>query len=246
MESDPRMVEAVRLFQAAEAERQAWCNAKKCGGPEYTKLLRAVRAAKRAVLEVQLFVSIEATDRYRWEKPAMKIVEDVKTHLLPAMDEEEGGWLLGKILDLTDQVASLEAPGAEARQDLIHRLESRAMIEAPQDNDGYDPDSDSDDSAEITWGELAEIAALMREAAQALKGSALSRPASGWQPIETAPKDGTRVLGGWVDYPLVQIVFCDRDETWRESQAMRSSAPPDHWMPLPAPPASGQEEPNKT
>lgn len=58
--------------------------------------------------------------------------------------------------------------------DLIHRLRSRAMIEAPQDNDGYDPDQDADDSAEITWGELAEIAALLREAADALAASASS------------------------------------------------------------------------
>lgn len=52
--------------------------------------------------------------RYRYETPALKIVTDIKAHLLPAMEEEEGGWILGLILDLCEQVqceaATLHAP----------------------------------------------------------------------------------------------------------------------------------------
>ena len=50
---------------------------------------------------------------------------------------------------------------------LIERLESRALIEGPDEN--FDPDKDGDFPAEITWSELAEIAALLREAATALR-----------------------------------------------------------------------------
>lgn len=59
--------------------------------------------------------SRESGDRYRWESEAMRIVESVKRELLPAMDEEEGGWLLGQILDLT-QKASVAAPVATPAQ----------------------------------------------------------------------------------------------------------------------------------
>lgn len=44
------------------------------------------------------------SDRYRFEHEAMKIVEDIKRHLLPAMEVEEGGWILGRILDLAQLI----------------------------------------------------------------------------------------------------------------------------------------------
>lgn len=55
-----------------------------------------------------------------------------------------------------------------------------------------------------------------------------------WQPIETAPTDGMRILGRWDGYPLVQIVACDADGVWVESNSQRSSPPPDGWLALPA------------
>lgn len=72
-----------------------------------------------------------------------------------------------------------------------------------------------------------------------------------WQPIETAPKDGTRILG-WipdldVDFPYIdipgaatiswdQVYSCwevDPAETWEYSPEKRN---PTHWMPLPEAP----------
>lgn len=55
-----------------------------------------------------------------------------------------------------------------------------------------------------------------------------------WQPIETAPKDGTPVL--------VATAFWVRDAYWShafEGWYSNHSAvpPPTHWMPLPPPPA---------
>jgi hypothetical protein len=59
-----------------------------------------------------------------------------------------------------------------------------------------------------------------------------------WQPIETAPKDGTRVLGA--DHQAVEIIYW-ADGYWY-NQSVEISLwrvfPPTHWMPLPEPPTS--------
>lgn len=71
-------------------------------------------------------------------------------------------------LPLSSHVNKEPAPMSHA--DLIHRLRSRAMIEAPPDNE---PDTRAafEDVPEITFEELAEIAALLTEAADALESS---------------------------------------------------------------------------
>lgn len=68
---------------------------------------------------------------------------------------------------------------------------------------------------------------------------------SDWQPIETAPRDGTTVLAGaqgrdghlWHPLPLRFL-----DGRWRADFAeggWRSIDPqPTHWMPLPEPPSN--------
>jgi hypothetical protein len=72
---------------------------------------------------------------------------------------------------------------------------------------------------------------------------------SEWQPIESAPKDGTHVLlwfpaGYWATEVHVAIGLWDsgEDEGWYagdESHSMTAhGAPPTYWMPLPAPPGA--------
>lgn len=65
------------------------------------------------------------------------------------------------------------------------------------------------------------------------------RKDGGWQPIETAPKDGTYILG-WNDELLSPVVMF-----WKmgpQYQSYWATAPahyvkrPTHWMPLPPPP----------
>ena len=66
---------------------------------------------------------------------------------------------------------------------------------------------------------------------------------SKWQPIETAPKDGTKVLvwrpsiGTHYEEPKELIAHADVD-VWVEGNWWRSrcNQQPTHWMPLPAPP----------
>lgn len=69
----------------------------------------------------------------------------------------------------------------------------------------------------------------------------MSAPFGQWQPIETAPKDGTKFLA----YPVfgkpceVHIVWWEklvRVSGWRAMFGVWSPREPTHWMPLPAPP----------
>ena len=62
-----------------------------------------------------------------------------------------------------------------------------------------------------------------------------------WQPIETAPKDGTFVILHVPHAePPVSIGFYDGGPEWLivEGDIMATSCFPDIWMPLPAPPTS--------
>jgi hypothetical protein len=70
-----------------------------------------------------------------------------------------------------------------------------------------------------------------------------------WQPIETAPKDGTRVLL-WNGYRRSYCWFnsyADGSSGWHrqnllgEPMGMRDMDPDTHWQPLPAPPVGAPE-----
>ena len=58
-----------------------------------------------------------------------------------------------------------------------------------------------------------------------------------WQPIETAPKDGEKVL---IYYPAFNEIFAAKFEhgTWQTGVWSAHPSPqPSVWMPLPEPPA---------
>lgn len=71
-----------------------------------------------------------------------------------------------------------------------------------------------------------------------------------WQPIETAPRDGTGILGGWFrgvfnkEHPWRhQGVTFWRDGEWvNPDEEERSFYEPTHWQPLPAPPSDEPKE----
>jgi hypothetical protein len=63
--------------------------------------------------------------------------------------------------------------------------------------------------------------------------------AGGWQPIETAPKDGTEILGiqyhGRFSDPGI-VRWDDSDQEWWDMDADQYGFPT-HWQPLPATPS---------
>lgn len=66
---------------------------------------------------------------------------------------------------------------------------------------------------------------------------------SGWQPIETAPRDGTRLLLWWNERAMISF-WADRVgfKGWQPvsgevlNVGNRAMWNPTHWMPLPEPP----------
>jgi hypothetical protein len=65
--------------------------------------------------------------------------------------------------------------------------------------------------------------------------------ATGWRPIETAPKDGTYVLLWFPETDLpVRVGYWSRADYWYSYAGhvrRRFESGPTHWMALPAPPA---------
>jgi hypothetical protein len=66
-----------------------------------------------------------------------------------------------------------------------------------------------------------------------------------WQPIETAPKDGSNVLVIEAGNSVPVVAYWDNDMDggwwgyWQTEQL--NPHKPTHWMPLPAPPVAGNE-----
>jgi len=57
---------------------------------------------------------------------------------------------------------------------------------------------------------------------------------SEWQPIETAPKDGTRVLLGFMGGTVLSGSW---RHGWAADGSLQNDLRPTHWQPLPNPPA---------
>lgn len=61
-------------------------------------------------------------------------------------------------------------------------------------------------------------------------------PTQGWQPIETAPKDGTLILGWDKDFDCMIVEWSyDRWRCSHDGEDMYTPEPT-HWMQLPEPP----------
>lgn len=60
----------------------------------------------------------------------------------------------------------------------------------------------------------------------------------GWQPIETAPKDGTEIDVWCVDHRVANAWWCNADNKWRTygDDRITWTHQPTHWMPLPEAP----------
>lgn len=87
----------------------------------------------------------------------------------------------------------------------------------------------------------------------ALLAAAAARPAQdGWQPIETAPKDGTPVLlwieffcasGGPMEGVRPMMATCwNHGDGWYGGPSQVPGFSPTHWRPLPAPPQQSEDD----
>ena len=107
------------------------------------------------------------------------------------------------------------------------------------------PEKYSQEAAEECWNYrpieddlLAEAKALKAEKAQAeAERDAL---ASTWQPIETAPKDGTEILGLTATHGRYIICLDENYLRLQNGEAVRWNFT--HWMPLPATPEQTSKE----
>lgn len=84
-------------------------------------------------------------------------------------------------------------------------------------------------------------------AAMLAASPAPTKQATEWQPIETAPKDGTRILAVCMKTAertirrMGHMAVTEWDDTWGEFNHI--SWPATHWMPLPAPPLAAAPTP---
>jgi len=143
---------------------------------------------------------------------------------------------VGAVLALALALALRQGPvSGEAADDIIERC---AIAAEAQDRAGHEwvPDS--------LWANILRRAG---ENVRALKASPSAIPAGGegegWRPIESAPRDGTRILA-WQDGDLyaVEWVYEAPDEGYwiaRCGQPVVTPPTPTHWMP--PPPAPSQE-----
>lgn len=90
----------------------------------------------------------------------------------------------------------------------------------------------------ITSGEVDDAGAIIDELWLAAGRRAVTPQVAGWQPIETAPKDGAPILLWWKYWRRNHAVVGWYDylnQCWLSEVKLSDQGPePTHWMPLPA------------
>jgi hypothetical protein len=69
---------------------------------------------------------------------------------------------------------------------------------------------------------------------------------SEWRPIDSAPRDGTRVILGWDSGEPSRFGFHQRNADWKGWRATSleigfPKKPPTHWQPMPTPPTGDEK-----
>ncbi len=90
-------------------------------------------------------------------------------------------------------------------------------------------------------GRQCDYCAVLWHEAEANDPCPLAPEATGWQPIATAPKDGTPIYAGRVGEARLTF-YSQRSQAWcRLGTQQETQWEPTHWQPLPTPPADGEE-----
>ena len=110
---------------------------------------------------------------------------------------------------------------------------------------------DDDYPTNEIYNELARLYALEKDKAQIVNVEHVEQRIVEWQPIETAPKDGTKILVNGKFNSVIAWFGADpnngnEEEEWLSGDGDDFSCgyyytpvDPTHWMPLPNPPANG-------
>lgn len=176
------------------------------------------------VREIQTVVAEEAAEGYQWSTRQGDLLERLLAYPLPAAPPVPEG-------ETQHWSVSVDRNGAN-----LVVIESNALSGQPEF---------SDEDARVIRECAAHLLAFVGPAAPPVPETP-----QGWQPIETAPKDGTAVLGYFgnsagEDYCDHAIVFYKRGDWWLAELSNSDTGevePPTHWQPLPAAPAVPPQE----
>lgn len=146
-------------------------------------------------------------------------------------------WMREHVNDLLDSIVGCAAEADGAKLDcesyceqlvtqLMTRLSAEAAPPAPKPSE--------------LLREKAQMEGMVASGFYAVDEE-VAPPAPRWQPIATAPRDGTRIIVAWANGAVESAQFWTRDGKWNG----HSRTNPTHWMPLPAPPvAANSPKPN--
>jgi hypothetical protein len=232
----------------------AWLAADPASEAVLLRDLKAVLAALQASEAARLKAEGER-DFYRSQRDEARAGEDIAFRNLEGAASRADHWQeVAQAAELRASKAEADAAAwkAEAAGEFIKRQaaeeQRKALVEALERIRAATPASTN--SATIaqfqSWVRAVADAALSETADQAL-------PKDGWQPIESAPRDGTLVLLWAPDYredaPSLGS-WCERVGAWDADSGTMEDGPawsndacsgPTHWMPLPAPPTTKGE-----
>jgi hypothetical protein len=87
----------------------------------------------------------------------------------------------------------------------------------------------------------------MQAVLDAVEKALSSQPAQTWQPIETAPQDGSRIILMWEPFSgmseHVELGKWSIRNAWVNTYGQAFSGSPTHWTPLPTPTKNGDQRP---
>lgn len=173
---------------------------------------------------------------------AVEIRAETEKRLIRKMAEEGGGiWAAYMWMEIAQFFGRTPTPVTED----VGEAEGRDVLffasYCGDDNPTCTPARPCDDC--IAMGNVYRIPNGTRSLFQREFGASHSPPKAdgpvedGWQPIETAPKDGTRLLACWdINEPSYGVVWWE-DGSWVEYDADNRVSDPTHWRPLPVSPS---------
>ena len=115
---------------------------------------------------------------------------------------------------------------------------------------GKEIDAPAEETVNLCLAEMNRLAAEVERLNELAQDP--YRLSRGWQPMETAPKDGTVVLC-WDEFKECDFMWYGIIQQWNEPKdilgwmyvATNTECHPTHWMPLPKPPAAKEGKQSK-